>query len=139
MVLSTGWLDSSANSPLSAANQAPEIMSSFLSETQMLLAALQTLPIAVVTTDVQGIVCSVNAALTSLAGYTAEEAVGQPVTLFLFGTSEHTFYDIVQAAILSGEPWRGEWVWRSRTAILLPSNRPLHRSRVQMAKPFVFY
>jgi len=90
-------------------------MSSLLSETQMLIAALQTLPIAVVTTDVQGIVCSVNAALTSLAGYTAEEAVGQPVTLFLFGTSEHTFYDILQAAILSGEPWRGEWVWRSRT------------------------
>jgi PAS domain S-box-containing protein len=90
-------------------------MSSLLSETQMLIAALQTLPIAVVTTDVQGIVCSVNAALTSLAGYTAEEAVGQPVTLFLFGTSEHTFNDILQAAILSGEPWRGEWVWRSRT------------------------
>jgi len=90
-------------------------MSNLLSETQMFIAALQTIPIAIVTTDVQGIVCSVNAALTALAGYTAEEAVGQPVTLFLFGTSEHSFDAILQAAILSGEPWRGEWVWRRKT------------------------
>jgi two-component system, sensor histidine kinase and response regulator len=91
------------------------MMSNLSSETDLLIAALEALPIAVVTTDVRGIVRSVNAALTLLTGYTAEEAVGQPVTLLSFSTAEHSFYDILQAAIRSGEPWRGEWVWRRRT------------------------
>ena len=90
-------------------------MSNLSPQTDLLIAALETLPIAVVTTDVRGIVRSVNAALTSLTGYTAEEAVGQPVTLLAFGTAEYSFYEILQAAIRSGEPWRGEWVWRRRT------------------------
>jgi two-component system, sensor histidine kinase and response regulator len=99
----------------SAANQPQETMSNLLSETDLLVAALETLPIAVVTTDVRGIVRSVNAALTSLTGHTVEEAVGKPVTLLSFETAEHSIRDILQTAIRSGGPWRGEWVWRRKT------------------------
>ena len=120
-------------------------MSDLSSETDLLFAALQKLPIAVVATDVRGIVLSVNAALTSLIGYTFEESVGQSVTLLLFAPVEKeqevrtqesevrlktapmdapfaktsggafSFDDILQGAIRSREPWRGEWVWRRRS------------------------
>jgi two-component system, sensor histidine kinase and response regulator len=84
------------------------------SETNLVVAALQLLPIAVVTTDVRGIVRSINTALTSLTGYSAVEAVGQPVSLLTFGTTEHSFRDIIEEAIRSPKPWRGERVWRRR-------------------------
>jgi PAS domain S-box-containing protein len=90
-------------------------MSDLSVEAALLVDALQSLPIAVVTTDVRGLVRSINAALTSLTGYTAEEAVGQPVTLLSFGTAEPSFYDVIQEVIRSGEPWRGEWVCRRST------------------------
>ena len=91
-------------------------MSDLSLEADLLVAALQPLPIAVVTTDVRGIVRSINAALTSLTGFTAEEAVGQPVTLFSFGTGERDLYDIIQEGVRSREPWRGEWVCRRKNA-----------------------
>ena len=61
-------------------------MSDFSPEADLLVAAFQLLPIAVITTDVRGVVRSVNTSLTSLTGYAAEEAVGQPITMLSFGT-----------------------------------------------------
>jgi len=90
-------------------------MSNLSQETNLLIGALQSLPIAVGTADVRGIVCSVNTAWTSLTGYTAEEAVGQPVALLSFGTAGQDFYNILQQAFWSREPWRGEWVCRTKT------------------------
>jgi two-component system sensor histidine kinase/response regulator len=102
-----------ANSPLSVANWQPN-MSKLSPEADLLIAALQTLPIAVVTADARSIVRSANAAMTSLTGYTAEEIVGKPATLLSIGTAEQGFYDVLQEAIRSGDPWRGEWVWRRK-------------------------
>jgi two-component system, sensor histidine kinase and response regulator len=85
-------------------------MSHLSPEADLLVAALRSLPIAVVTTNVRGVVSSINAALTSLTGYSAEEAVGQPISTLFFGTAERSFYDIIQEAIQSGAPRRGEWV-----------------------------
>jgi PAS domain S-box-containing protein len=78
-----------------------EKMADLASETDLLFAALQTLPIALVATDAHGIVLSVNAALTSLIGYNAEEVVGQSVTLLSFGSKESSVCDILQGAIRS--------------------------------------
>lgn len=89
-------------------------MSHFSPEADLLIAALQPLPIAVVITDASGMVCSVNAALTSLTGFTAEEAVGQPLTVLSFGTGECDFFDIIREGVRSGEPWRGEWSYRRK-------------------------
>ena len=93
-------------------------MSDLSSDTDLLFAALRTLPIAVVATDVRGIVLSVNAALTSRIGYTVEEAVGQSVTRLSFDP-QNSFDDILQGAIRSRQPWRGEWVWRRRAGDLV--------------------
>ncbi|HEY1215349.1 MAG TPA: PAS domain S-box protein [Bryobacteraceae bacterium] len=89
-------------------------MSDFSPETDLLVAALQPLPIAVVITDVNGIVRSVNAAVTSLTGFTAEEAVEKPVTLFSCGTGERELYDIIREGVRSREPWHGEWKYRRK-------------------------
>jgi PAS domain S-box-containing protein len=90
-------------------------MSDLSQEADLLVAAFQSLPIAAITTDVRGIVRSINAALTSVTGYTAEEVVGQPVTLLLLGAAEHCFGDIIGRAIQCNEPWRGEWLCRRKT------------------------
>src|SRR5450432_2584737 len=71
------------------------IMSNLSSQIDLLIAVLETLPIAVATADRRGIVRSVNGALTSLTGYTAEQAVGQPVGQLSFGTAEHSLDPIV--------------------------------------------
>jgi diguanylate cyclase (GGDEF)-like protein/PAS domain S-box-containing protein len=97
--------------PLSAGGK----ISNLSPEADLLIAALHALPIAVVTADIRGIVRSVNAALTSLTGYTAEEAVGQPIALLSFGTAKQGFYDILQEAFRSREPWRGQWVCRRKS------------------------
>jgi two-component system sensor histidine kinase/response regulator len=89
-------------------------MSNLSTEIDLLVAAFEPLPIAVVVTDVRGVVHSVNAALTALTGYTAAEAVGQPVTLLEFGTAEQSFYDVLREAIRSRGPWQGEWVCRTK-------------------------
>ncbi|MGA2575565.1 MAG: EAL domain-containing protein [Bryobacteraceae bacterium] len=89
--------------------------SSLSVEAGLLIAALQSLPIAVATADGRGIVRSVNAAFTSLTRYTAEEAVGQPITLVSCGVAQQGFYEVLQEAFRSGDPWRGEWVCRRKT------------------------
>ncbi len=90
-------------------------MYDLLPEAHPLIAAFHSLPIAIVTTDVRGIVRSINAALTALTGYTAEEVVGKPATWLSSGTAERSFLDIIQEAIRSSESWRGEWTCRRKT------------------------
>ena len=112
-------------------------MSNLSTEIDLLIAAFEPLPIAVVVTDVRGVVHSVNAALTALTGYTAAEAVGQPVTLLEFGTAEQSFYDVLREAIRSRGPWQGEWVCRTKigdpftaeltvTSVKAPDGEVLH-------------
>jgi PAS domain S-box-containing protein len=93
-------------------------MSDLTSEAYLHVAALESLPIAVVTTDVHGTICSINAALTSLTGYTAQELVGQTVARLSLPTPELTFPNLIQEVIRSREPWRGECVYRKKTGEL---------------------
>ncbi len=98
-------------------------MSDLSPEADLLVAALQSLPIAVATTDVCGTIRSINAALTALTGYTAEETVGEPVTLLSCDTPELSFPDIIQEAIRSREPWRGKWICRRKTGDIFPTEQ----------------
>lgn len=83
-----------------------------MSDTDLLLAAFEAFPAAVIVTDTGGIVRSVNAALTALTGYAAAQAIGQPVDQFLFAKAERSFYDVLQEVIRSRRVWRGEWACR---------------------------
>ncbi len=113
--LSTGLPEFRANLLLSTADLPAELMSNFPSQTELLITALQSLPIGVITTDVRGIVLSMNAVFTSLTGYAAEEVVGQPISQLSFVSAHPNLSHIIQAVIESREPWRGNWVWRKKT------------------------
>jgi two-component system, sensor histidine kinase and response regulator len=92
-------------------------------EADLVIAAFERLPLAVATADARGMIRSINAALTSLTGYTAEEAAGQPVTLFSFGTAARSFSETVREAIRRREPQGGEWVCRRKTGDLFAAEQ----------------
>ncbi len=78
------------------------------------MAAPEMPSIGVITTDVRGTILSVNDAFTSITGYTADEAVGQPASLLSLASAESSFQDIIQAVIGSHGTWRGNWSWRTK-------------------------
>ncbi len=90
-------------------------MSNLSPETNLLAAAFQALPVAVITADGHGTILSVNAAFTSLTGYTAADTVGRPV-MFLWVDAVDVFDDILREAAGVGESYRGKWVCRTKNA-----------------------
>ncbi len=112
-------------------------MSALSPESDPLASAFQRFPIAVVTANIGGVIRSINAALTSVTGYTAEEAVGQPITLLLSDTAENSFYDILQKVVQSQEPWRGEWVCRRRTGSIFTVDQTVTSVRGRTGETYV--
>ncbi len=75
---------------------------------------LAQLPLAVVVTDHDGAITQVNPAFTILTGYSAEEAIGQPIaTLEASGTPADTLR-LRDSALRLGEAWSGDVVHRTR-------------------------
>ena len=77
-----------------------------------LVATLGALPLAVVVTDANGLVCFVNNAFTSLTGHTASATVGQPIGSLSFDPREI-------------EPRQGQWILRSKTGGPLPVDQTI--------------
>ena len=77
---------------------------------RLLSAALEAAANAVVITDYEGTIVWVNRALTSLTGYSKEEALGSNASLLKSGEQPESFYADVWSTISSGEVWRGEIV-----------------------------
>ena len=73
-------------------------------------AALQAAANGIVITDRQGEIRWVNAALCALSGYAEAELVGQHTRLLKSGLQDPRVYRELWERILSGHPWRGEWV-----------------------------
>ena len=70
--------------------------------------ALTATPNAVVVTDAEGNVEWTNPAFTTLTGYTAEEAVGQPVGLLNSKKHDAAFFATLNETLAEGQVWRGE-------------------------------
>src|SRR3982750_2648288 len=87
-------------------------MGNLLPEVDLLIAALESLPIASFTADSRGMILSANGALLALTGYSHEELIGQPPTLLLNDT------DVIAQ---SKAPWRGERMARRKTADPFPA------------------
>jgi len=67
----------------------------------------------ILTTDIDGVIESVNPAFTRLTGYTKEEAIGKTPALLSSGRHDNDFYDEMWRRIKVEGHWQGE-VWNRR-------------------------
>jgi PAS domain S-box-containing protein len=80
-------------------------------------AALESTANSVVISDKSGHILWANPAFTALTGYSVEEAVGKPFSIFNSGQHPRAFFEQMWNAILSGHVWHGEIVNRRKDGI----------------------
>lgn len=73
-------------------------------------AALQSAANAIVITDADGIVISVNPAFTVLTGYTQDEVIGKKTNVLKSGKQDESYYKRLWETIMAGNVWRNEIV-----------------------------
>lgn len=71
-------------------------------------AALQSAANAIVITDRDGKVLSINKAFSQLTGYSQDEVLGNKLNMLKSGNHTPAFYKNLWKSILSGEAWKGE-------------------------------
>jgi len=85
---------------------------------QARVAAIEAAAEGIAITDTEGIIEYVNPALTAIAGYRAEELVGQHTRIFASGQQDESFYEELWQTIRAGRVWRGELVNRRKDGTL---------------------
>jgi diguanylate cyclase (GGDEF)-like protein/PAS domain S-box-containing protein len=86
---------------------------SVLRELRMASAVYQASSEAMLVTDRENIILSVNPAFTNITGYSAEEAIGNRPCLLSSGRQDRAFYVDMWAAIDSRGHWAGE-IWNRK-------------------------
>jgi diguanylate cyclase (GGDEF)-like protein/PAS domain S-box-containing protein len=76
-------------------------------------AAFEATSYAVMISDAEGTIVSVNPAFTEVTGWTAEEAVGQTPRILSSGRQDADFYEAMWRALKTGGHWEGE-LWNRR-------------------------
>lgn len=87
-------------------------MTSAMERFQVLGAALQTSPVAVVITDAQGRIEWVNTEYERNSGRTLQEVRGRKPSVISSGQTPPETYQQLWARLLSGQSWRGEFINR---------------------------
>jgi PAS domain S-box-containing protein len=87
-------------------------------EVEVLIPTLAALPLAVMTTECNGVVSWANAGLSDLTGYAVDEIVGQSAEILESKDATHPLHDIVHRVVACGEPWKGESVGRYKDGAL---------------------
>ena len=67
----------------------------------------------IMVTDAQGTILSINAAFTTLTGYSADEAVGQNTRILKSGRHDAAFFEAMFSQLAQTGQWKGE-VWSQR-------------------------
>lgn len=80
----------------------------------LLRSALESTANAVVITDCEGIILWVNAAFSSLTGYSSLEACGHKTNLLRSGVHDHAFYEEMWRTIRAGQVWHAEMINRRK-------------------------
>lgn len=73
-------------------------------------------------TDAHERIVSVNAAFTTITGYSAQEAVGQTADLLRSGVHAADFRAQVRAAMQGSGPWQGEIIGKRKSGELFPQS-----------------
>jgi diguanylate cyclase (GGDEF)-like protein/PAS domain S-box-containing protein len=79
-------------------------------QTSLYVKAFEATAHAIVVTDVQGTILSVNQAFTTLTGYSREEAVGSNPKILQSGRHDKAFYRAMWTSVLTTGHWHGD-VW----------------------------
>ncbi len=82
--------------------------------------AIEQSPIALVITDLNGVIQHVSQAFTRITGYTAHEAVGQSTRMLKSGLTSPEVYANLWKTLREGQTWRGEWINRKKNGELYP-------------------
>jgi PAS domain S-box-containing protein len=89
-------------------------------------AALNAAANAIVITDPNGTIEWINAAFTSLTGYSADEAIGRnPRQLVKSGVHDQVFYKNMWDTVLAGNVWDGEVTNRRKDGSLYPEGQTI--------------
>ncbi len=67
-------------------------------------------PLSIVITDMKGRIIQVNRKTEEVAGYPAQELIGQYPSIFQSGKTDRRIYDLMWENILKGERWQGEFI-----------------------------
>ncbi len=81
-------------------------------------AALESAANAVVITDIEGTIQTVNKAFTELTGYEKDEVVGKKTKILKSGKHDESFYKNLWETIRSGQVWVGEVVNKRKDGTL---------------------
>lgn len=68
---------------------------------------------ALLITDMQGVILSVNAAFCKITGYTKDEAVGKTPKILASGMQDQSFYQHLWSSLVHNGQWQGE-IWNKR-------------------------
>jgi PAS domain S-box-containing protein len=80
--------------------------------------ALQSAANAVVITDRNGVIQSINPAFSQITGYTPDEVIGKHPNLLKSGKHDETFYRQLWETIMNDQAWHGELVNRRKDGSL---------------------
>jgi len=81
-------------------------------------AALEVAANGIIITDREGNIQWVNAAFTTITGYSREEAIGQTPRLLKSDQQDAAFYQNMWKTVLSGHVWHGEMMNRRKGGVL---------------------
>ncbi|UPU37966.1 SpoIIE family protein phosphatase [Geomonas paludis] len=88
-------------------------------------AALEAAANAIVITDSNGLVLSVNEAFTRMTGYTKEESVGRDLGFLKSDRQDPALYQDLWSTIMAGKIWHGELVNRRKNGELYPEEQTI--------------
>ncbi len=72
--------------------------------------AIEQSPVAIVVTDLDGVITYVSQAFTSITGYTAEDVIGKKTSILKSGKTDIAVYQDLWQTITEGRIWNGEWI-----------------------------
>ncbi len=87
-------------------------------QVQLLSAAVEQSPSAVVITDTKGRIGYVNAAAERMTGYTADELTGRASSIFQSGQTSPAVYSDLWQTVSQGKVWKGELLNRAKDGSL---------------------
>ncbi|MBJ6750017.1 SpoIIE family protein phosphatase [Geomonas anaerohicana] len=88
-------------------------------------AALEAAANAIVITDNNGVVLSVNEAFTRMTGYTPDESVGRDLGFLKSDRQDPELYQDLWTTIMAGKIWHGELVNRRKNGELYPEEQTI--------------